>query len=356
MYRKILTLVLAALMIFSVGCGKEKPKEEKPTVSVESEPKVVYYKNPLTGEENLLSKEDSEKRPVAIMINNISNAQRVQTGVNKADIVYETEVEGGITRMMAVYQDISKVEKIGTVRSARYVYIDLAMGHKAIYAHHGQDSYHAAPHLKDTQTIVIDSNSIGARIKNGEKTEHTLYAFGDKVWQRLIDKGYDTKITDPTDWQQFADSETKVSFTDSALTVNVPFSSGYKSVFKYDQAKGKYVRYFKTTERKDYITGESTYFKNLFVLVTSISKFANCNDGYKHQNVVLTSGTGYYCVNGTYTPIRWSKGAASSSFVFTTLDGAPLTVSQGNSYVGIMGKNFAPSFEGTPETTTSAVQ
>lgn len=73
------------------------------------------------------------------MINNISTAQPVQTGLNKADIIYETEVEGGITRLMAVFQDITTAEKIGTIRSARYPYVDLAMGHNAIFIHCGQD-------------------------------------------------------------------------------------------------------------------------------------------------------------------------------------------------------------------------
>ena len=66
-----------------------KPVEEK------------YAVNPLTGLKNL-PKEKANARPVAVMINNISVAQRVQTGLNAADIIYETEVEGGITRLMAV--------------------------------------------------------------------------------------------------------------------------------------------------------------------------------------------------------------------------------------------------------------
>lgn len=345
MYRKILTILLVMVMVVFVGCNKDGKTESdlNPTAtnSVEKAPEPVYYINHLTGEKNLSSEEKSQNRPVAIMINNASNAQRVQTGLTEADIVYETEVEGGITRLLAVYQDISSVEKIGTVRSARYAYIDLAMGHNAVYVHHGQDPNYAASHLKDTQTITVDTKVLGKRIKNGESTEHTLYAFGDKIWERVVEKGYNKKSANTADWQLFADAETKVTYENVANIVNVPFSSSYKSVFKYDTAKEKYVRYFKTTERKDYFTDESEYFKNIFVLITNISDYP---DG-KHRKIDLTSGNGYYCVNGTYIPIKWSKGNSSSSFVFTNTDGTPLTVNQGNSYVCIMGKNFAPSFE-----------
>lgn len=342
MYRKILSVMLAALLLTFVGCGKEQTTSEvsEPEVSSESEPIVVYYTNPLTGVKDL-SEDKADDRPVAIMVNNLSQAQTVQTGLTKADIVYETEVEGGITRLMAVYQDISKVEKIGTVRSARYVYVDLAMGHNAIYVHHGQDQTYCAPHLKDTQTFVLGTNNAGVRIKNGLASEHTLYGYGEKIWNTLVSQGYKTELSNVTNWQNFADEETSVTYTNVANTVNVPFSNSYKSVFKYDSVSGKYVRYFKTTERKDYETGESEYFKNVFVLTTSIK---NYSDGY-HKNVSLTSGDGYYCVNGTYTPIKWSKGSSSSSFVFTNTDGTPLTVNQGNSWVCIMSKSFTPTFE-----------
>lgn len=342
MYRKILALTLAALMLCCVGCNKQEITSDLTEVSAptESAPKVVYYANPLTGVEDL-TLEQSQNRPVAVMVNNISIAQKVQAGLTKADIVYETEVEGGITRLMAVYQDIASVEKIGTVRSARYPYIDLAMGHSAIYVHHGQDPTYAAPHLKDTQTFALGTNNAGYREKNGLSSEHTLYGYGDKIWNYFLNNKYNTKLTKATPWQTFADSETNITYTNIANTVNVPFSNSYKSVFKYDAASGKYLRYFKTTERKDYFTGESEYFKNVFVLITTISDYP---DGY-HRKVALTSGSGYYCVNGTYTPIKWSKGNASSSFVFTNEDGTPLTVNQGNSWVCIMGKQFAPSFE-----------
>lgn len=343
MYRKILTLLLVGLTCILTGCGaKEKPMVESSIPEVSSKPvEVIYYTNPLTGEKNITDEEVSTNRPVAVMINNINVAQPVQTGLTKADIVYETEVEGGITRLMAVYQDIANVKKLGTVRSARYAYIDLAMGHTAIYVHHGQDPTFAAPHLKDTQSFSLDTNNAGFRVKNGLSSEHTLYAYGDKLWNALKNKGFKTKLTNPTTWQAFADEETPVTFTSAANTIKVPFSKEYKSVFKYDATSGKYIRFFKDTERKDYNTNESELFKNIFVLRTTIT---NYSDG-KHRKIDLTSGEGYYCVNGTYIPIKWSKGAASNGFKFTNVDGTELQVNQGNSWVCIMGQEFAPSFE-----------
>lgn len=75
------------------------------------------------------------------MINNIEYAFDHQMGVSKADVVYEALAEGGITRMMAIYQDVSKVKKIGSVRSARHYYVQFAYEWDAIFCHFGQTKY-----------------------------------------------------------------------------------------------------------------------------------------------------------------------------------------------------------------------
>ena len=101
MFKKILGLALClCLCLPFAGCGKNKDisvegSDSSPSSLVSSESDT--YINPLTGEDGL-DKETAMQRPVAIMVNNISIAQPVQTGLNKADIVYEPEVEGGITR------------------------------------------------------------------------------------------------------------------------------------------------------------------------------------------------------------------------------------------------------------------
>ena len=62
-------------------------------------------------------------RSIAIMIDNVGEA-KPQAGLNEAAIVYEITVEGGLTRLLAVYKDIKdKEETIGPVRSARQVFI-----------------------------------------------------------------------------------------------------------------------------------------------------------------------------------------------------------------------------------------
>ena len=114
MYRKILALMLCVLMFAFAGCKSDKDVTSDSGNSSINIPTVkpvekIYYTNNLTGEKNLEKEETSKNRPVAIMVNNLNIAQKVQTGLTQADIVYETEVEGGITRLLAVFKDIKNV-------------------------------------------------------------------------------------------------------------------------------------------------------------------------------------------------------------------------------------------------------
>ena len=342
MFKKVLAVMLVLALAFAcVGCGK-KPQEpdtessEDLTSSQEEAPAI----NALTGLP--IDKALVNNRPVAVMINNAKPAQAVQAGLNSFDILYETEVEGGITRLMAVFQDITKVEQFGTVRSARYPYVDLAMGHNALYVHHGQDNTYCAPHLKDTQAFTIASNNAGARIKNGLASEHTLYGYGPKLWDWFKTKTkFDLDLDRVVTWQNFAGKDESLTLESVATNISVPFSASYNTVFKYDETNQKYVRYFKTTQRLDYLTSAPEYFKNIFVLITDITNYP---DGY-HRKVALESGEGWYCVNGSYMPILWSKGAASDSLKFTDVNGNPLKVNQGNSWVCIAKKGINVTFE-----------
>lgn len=75
------------------------------------------------------------------MLNNLKPACP-QAGIANAGVVYEAPVEGGITRLMGVFEDYDNLEKIGSVRSCRDYYIFYASGFDAIYTHYGQSLTH----------------------------------------------------------------------------------------------------------------------------------------------------------------------------------------------------------------------
>ena len=138
-------IAIVAVCIFSFGSGKEKRiTENKETTTVAetttvpettAQPKGISM---LTGEH--ISEKLAEKRPVAVMYNNIINAIP-HSGIDNAGIVYEAPVEGSITRLMALFENYGKLKKIGSVRSCRLYYCYFALEWDAIYCHFGQSKY-----------------------------------------------------------------------------------------------------------------------------------------------------------------------------------------------------------------------
>ena len=333
-YTKVLALFLTACILFSLSaCGQgDLPPEESSSTPVAA---VKSY-NRLTGE--VLEDEASENvRPVAIMINNLSGAQKVQSGVTDADIVFETEVEGGITRMMAVFSDISKVSSdIGSVRSARVVFPHIAMGLGAVYIHAGSDDEYCTPEMQKIGINSVDINRYAKysfRKQNGLSSEHTLFTKAELINNAIEDYKFSAiKKTEP--FANFADEGQTITPGGSpAVKIEVPFSSSYITKFTYDAYSGKYNKTKPSGSCKE-------SYKNIIILRTAMSHYPNG----KHRLIDLTSGTGYYATNGMFQEIKWRKGDAEDSFVFTNMDGTPLTINTGSSYVCIMKDSSRPSF------------
>lgn len=339
MLKRVLAALMAVLMIFVVACSDSdvvyddlSNYESESTPVVEDETPELAV-NPLTGVAEFEDASKASQRPVAIMVENSTISMSAQTGLSKAGVIYETEVEGGITRLVAVFQDISQVEKIGNVRSARYPYVDLALGHDAVYVHCGQDPTYCAPHLKDIDDIDVNNNDTGSkRIPNGLSSTHNVYIITKDMLSR-IKNTFELKKDNVKPWAQFTDEAVSLQ-GGSATSVSVPFPAS-TTRFTYDQQSGLYTRLIGSNVQADYFTKDKTQVKNVFILMTSISYYP---DG-EHRKVALESGKGYYITNGTMQEINWSKGKSTNGFKFTDKDGNELKVSAGNSWVCIANKN-----------------
>lgn len=348
MLKKMTAVALMLVLLLSTGCSKkpaEQPQEEpQPEVEQQVEQKPEDDKssslNPLTG---IYETEGiANIRPVAVMINNDVRAQNAQAGLPEADIIYETEIEGGETRLMAVFQDIKNVKNIGTIRSARYAYIDLAMAHLAIYIHRGIDGNYARDHVKTIARLDVHEGNYGERIKNGLALEHTLYTHGDKLWAGLTTRFKHT-LQNVKPWQNFTKEGESVTLTGgTANKVTVKYSRIFQSVFAYDQETGLYERHFKDKVPTEYFTKETTKVKNVVVCLTTIKNYP---DG-QHRKIELESGKGYYFTNGTYREIQWTKGASKEPLKFTYADGTEFKMNAGKTWVCFASENYsAPIIE-----------
>ena len=145
MERKLLAhFSLAFLLALApLGCSKAASQTEIPVQKVQQEEEK---EKPATVSEQ---KEKITLPGVFLaMVDNHPKA-RPQSGLDKADIVYEIIAEGGITRYLALYYS-QEAPKIGHIRSARYYYVQLAKGYDGVLAHAGgnENALYLIPELK----------------------------------------------------------------------------------------------------------------------------------------------------------------------------------------------------------------
>ena len=304
-------------------------------------PTDTGYYSPLTGLP--ISKELSLARPVAVMINNIK-ASMPQIGISQADVIYECLAEGGITRLMALYLDYKSLPTVGSVRSARDYFLDLAQIHDAIFLHAGgselaysQIKTRHIDHLDGVRTTV---SGVFWRDPERLKTmsrEHTMVTNGEKISYGIQKKNYRTTLRQGFQSPfSFCLVPTEVNGK-SATYIKIPNSSSYTAEFYYDLSSNTYKKLQFGAPHVDGANGKQLAFTNLLILYTQQSKV----DSYGRIAVDLTgSGQGYYMYGGKAIPIQWQRNDRDGGITLLNVDGSPLSINRGKTYVSISSQSI----------------
>ena len=360
---KRFTCLLCALMLLALtACRSEKEPDPTPSAEVpvsaapESmeplptpSPTPAFY-HPLTG---LPCQEDlSGKRPAAVMLNNLK-AALPQQGNGQADIIYELLAEGGITRMLAVYQDPSQLGLVGSVRSARQYYWEIAKGHDAVFIHAGgSPEFYNTKNSRGLFTVdgvngYYSSKEAGMFWRDRQRVaghefgfEHSLLTSGQAITDMLAQR----ELEEHSEGYRY-----EMTFTDNGLpaggsaaaTVTVPFSSYKTGVFRYHPSSGLYMAEEYGGPYIDGNDGGQIGVTNLLVLQTTYV----VQDDAGRVKVDLKSGSGWFACGGKIVPIKWEKGGAESQLRYFNEDGSPLALGRGKSYVCVIPASQSISVE-----------
>ena len=360
-------IIITGLMIFTStlvllsACGKKADNTSNPgrtsvtsssTASVVSsssvtpsepeKPKEPAYVSPLSGKK--LDKKYKNKRPFAFMFNNIEFAYP-QTGTGRAEILYEILAEGGITRLMGVF-DYMKGDRIGSVRSARHYYVDFANEFDAIFVHFGQTHY-AIDEIKKLGVDTISGLSWeGARAfyrDNSIRAPHNAFASAKGLMKAVKDKKLRTKPKKGlTSHFNFSGDEEVTNDREGSFKaeyVKVPFSAYMTPSFTYSKKNNKYTRYAFGTKHIDKGTGKALTFKNIFIQF--VNEYNKDHNGYQTMDLMNQSGSGYYITNGKGIKVFWQKkgGADKTKFYYDKAHTEEVLVNTGKTYYAVFPVN-----------------
>jgi hypothetical protein len=153
------TLALAACSSSgsSPAPGSTSSSSPEPSASIVGIKAAVGPICPLTGKVQGKGQLAS-RAPLAVKIDNVSPALP-QAGVNRADVVVEELVEGGLTRLMAIFQ-CGKAAKVGPIRSARISDADvLALLHGSVLGYSGANPADIPPIVAHGDTVLISQDA-----------------------------------------------------------------------------------------------------------------------------------------------------------------------------------------------------
>ena len=324
--------------------------------------KITQDKNnteTISGEENKEAVVEEEKtvqifsgndRPFAVMIDNHSDAWP-QAGLNQAYMVYEIIVEGGETRLMALFKGVD-LDKIGPVRSARHYFIDYAMENDAIYVHFGQ-SPQAQSDIKkfsinDINGIAEDGTTFW-RVKD-KYAPHNAVTSTEKLLESAKSKNYRTTSTEESVLNYVTD-EVNLEDGQVADTVTIPHSDLQTVTYEYDKENKVYVRYARGEEQTDWDTDEPVTTKN--IIITFCNNYTLSDSENKGRQGLKNIGTfdGYYITNGKAIKIQCIKNARDEKTIYQDMNGNEIQVNDGNTFVNICPTNANVEIEGTEEVT-----
>ncbi len=360
--RKILSIILAGLTMMSLftGCvsGTENSGDEpQPTPT----PKV-YYQNPLTGEEQAIDYPMGQ-RPVAVMVNNIMSKDSFQSawpqqGMSKADMVFEMETEGGITRYMAVFRDWTKMPVVGPIRSARDQFVQMMMPYGSLYVHDGASTY-AKQMLYDygyENRDLIPNKGIAYRdyeLAPNKAKEHTEFTSGELITEAINSGKYDLSVNfeplNAFEWVKYDEPARELDGVE-VNTIDWHFSNSYAATMTYNPETNTYTKehinlYSKFSKPLIDAGNESkpVEFDNVFVLWTQIERYP---DGVLSKVDLAWGGVGYYFNGGKVEKVRWMKGNPNDPLRIVSLDGTEtnIEINVGTSYIAMVDLDYFGTF------------
>lgn len=318
----ILTVCGLIFSLMAFGCGGSTTETSLPSQTTAG----AQLYSPLTGEP-VASQADLTKPVTALMIDNIT-AARPQSGIKDAEVIFEAVSEGGITRLLVVYQQ-NKPQLIGPVRSVRTYYIDWAAPFDASIGHVG-GNFDALAQIRNGSYRDIDQffNPAAYMRTTDRPAPHNVYTSFQKLDALNKSKGY---LTSHPEGFTRVDGSPVASPDATSISIKISGDAAYNSTYAYDQATNTYPRHQGGTPFVDREKGQVAPRVVIAMMVQEQTVF---NGTEKEERITTVGqGTAYIFQNGTVINATWKKTGLTSQITFTDANGKDVPLVRGQTWI-----------------------
>lgn len=362
---QVLLLISLSSAFLLFGCGKKEeiaepvveqviddvPEIEEEAEEVEEEsdedvpPEEGMVRSRITNE--WVTEEVNNTRPITVMIPNTKTA--AQYGISNADVLYECNVEGSITRLMALFQDWSDFDRLGNVRSCRDYYVYWSFEWDAFYIHYGGPFYiDEVINRPDTEDIDGLSSSNFFRANDTGNSTDNAYVDTEGILADIKKLGYDLEYRDGyADEQhyQFAPNNspnTLEQYSDAITANKIDMSPTYpvtNCYFVYNSETGLYDRYQHLSgaadgPHVDMANNKQLSFKNIIIQNTYYE--VRDQKGYLAFQCHDNTRDGWFFTNGKGIHVTWEKASDYGATRYYDDDGNEIQFNTGKTMVCIV--------------------
>ena len=353
MKKKLFILFILMTSTFLLGCGKgeEESKTLAPTSTNAPTPTIVattaptptpileaelpegYVKSRLSGLN--VEEEIGNKRPYALVFNNIEYASP-HSGIEEADILYEAIVEGGITRLLGIFEQLHE-SRIGSVRSARHYFVSFADEHDAVFVHFGETTYAT----KKIKKLAIDNisglTSVGDKVFYRDKSikePHNVFTSKERLEKGMELKGHQVFYDEEYEGVfRFNPIDTPLVSEETVDKLILEYSNYTSPYFTYNQESKEYERYQFGIKHVDANSNKQLSFKN--IIVQFVKQWDIDKNDYQTMDIEKSSGEGYYISNGNKVNITWTKNESNREMNYYDMSGNELLINPGKTFISI---------------------
>lgn len=336
--KKIVILIISIIVITSITLIAykfmylNKPTNNNTVENENIQENNFIYTTPAKRE---LSIFNGTNRIIAVMIDNEQPAWP-QAGLQEAYVIYECLVEGGQTRMMALFKNnFNGNKKVGPVRSSRHYFAQYAMEHNSIYTHYGWSPL-AQQYITTNKVNNINGITSDGKIFWREgKSYHSAFTKLSNIYELASKKGYAlTDLSKPI-FNFSVDKYDLINGID-VNNIKIQYSQSHYTSYVYNAEEQVYYRSMRGIKHTDRETKKQYFAKN--IIIQKVKNYL-LNDGEEkgRQDLeIVGTGQGTYITNGKYISITWKKASLKDKTYYYDSEGKEIILNDGLTFIQVV--------------------
>jgi len=285
-------------------------------------------------EKNVLTNLPGTNGPVLVVKIDDTNAAHPQVGLNSADVIYIEQVEGGLTRLAAIFTD--KIpDLIGPVRSARISDIEILEQYGRVgFAYSGAQSK-MRPILAAANLENMSAERNPPSIYQSDKTRYAptnMMVDAKALLKKTIeDEGKKIDTVKSIGWQFGKGSELAKDL--ASAEVKWPAA---KYGMTWSKSEKRWLLTFNGKPNLD-SNGRQLGSANFVIQKVAItdSIYGDKFGGVTPMSNTVGSGTGYLLRDGKIVSIKWDRPSAQVGTIWTLADGTVANFADGQVWIAL---------------------